>query len=216
MDPRERYEQERNDNKQQRELLILECAERVFTEKGIEKTTMHNIAKEVNIGIATLFRYFPKKEKLIVAIATKMVEEVLYKFKMISEMPLTCLEKMDRLFDLFLIQLMNENDRNFKFLEDFENYAAHSSEPLEDITEFNKLHRKVSAVFGSIIQEGLQDGSLRSDISVNETLTTVINTFATFSRKLSLQRNILSLEPDLEPEHQLTILKQILMDYLKA
>lgn len=216
MDPKTRYEQDRNDNKLQRELHIIEAAERVFIDKGIEKATMHDIAKEVNIGIATVFRYFPKKEKLIVAIATRRIEKVLAMFQSISEMPLTCIEKLERLFDLFSAPLIAKDDQYIKFLEDFENYAAHSQQPLEDIADFNNLYRKVSQVFQSIIQDGVRDGSLRPDLPVKETLTTVINAFAMFSRKLSLQRNILMLEPDLAPEQQLALLKKILMEYLRA
>ncbi|MFF2889422.1 TetR/AcrR family transcriptional regulator [Paenibacillus sp. NPDC057967] len=216
MEPKKRYKQELSDLKQHRESVILETAERVFNDNGIEKTTMHHIAKEASIGIATLFRYFPKKEKLIVAVATKMIEEVFLEFQTISQMEKTCLEKMDLLFDYFIAPLPNHRDSSIKFLEDFENYAAHSDEPLEDIDEFNRLYRRVSLMFSRIIQDGQEDGSLRGDISVRETLTTVINAFAMFSRKLSLQRNILRLESDLEPEKQLAVLKHILMDYLKA
>ncbi|RJX37221.1 TetR/AcrR family transcriptional regulator [Paenibacillus pinisoli] len=216
MEPKTRYKQELSELKQHREQVILETAERVFSDNGIEKTTMHHIAKEASIGIATLFRYFPKKEKLIVAVATNMIEEVFLEFQKISQTDSTCLEKMELLFDFFIAPLPNHYDRNIKFLEDFENYAAHSDEPLEDMDEFNRLYRRVSLMFSRIIQDGQEDGSLRSDISVRETLTTVINAFAIFSRKLSLQRNILRLELDLEPEKQLTVLKHILLDYLKA
>lgn len=216
MDPKTRYEQERNDNKLQRELHIIEAAERVFVDKGIEKATMHDIAKEVNIGIATLFRYFPKKEKLIVTIATKQIEKVLAVFQSVSEQPVSCIEKLERLFDFFCVPLVEKDDRYIKFLEDFENYAAHSQVPLEGIEDFNNLYRKVSQVFQSIIQDGVRDGSLRPGLPVRETLTTVVNAFAMFSRKLSLQRNILMLEPDLEPENQLAVLKKILMEYLRA
>jgi hypothetical protein len=37
-----------------------------------------------------------------------------------------------------------------------------------------------------------------------------------FSKKLSLQKNIIMLESDLPPETQLLLLKRIFLDYLKA
>jgi len=215
MDPKDRYEQERNENRNQREQLILSSAERVFAEKGIEKTTMQNIAKEANLGIATLFRYFPKKEKLVVAVAVRMIEPVLEEFKSVSRLPLTCIDKIDRLLDQFIAPIRFNNELHIKFLEDFESYAAHSPEPLEDIEDFNNQYRKVSRVFSSIIQEGIDDGSLRPDLPVHDTLTTVVNATAIFARKLSLQ-SILRLESDLEAERQLDILKKIIMSYLRG
>ncbi|OAS16767.1 TetR/AcrR family transcriptional regulator [Paenibacillus oryzisoli] len=213
MDPKARYEKERFDGKQQRLYLILDAAERVFTLKGIEKTTMQDIASDANIGIATLFRYFPKKEKLIFAVATKLLEPMLHRFQYVADQPLSCLEKLECLFDSFI---EDQNDPSIKFMVDFESYASHSLEPLEGILDFNALNRKISREYGRIIQNGLEDGSIRSDLPVKETLTTIINTFGLFSKKLSLQKNILLLESDLDNEEQLTILKHILIDYLKA
>ncbi|MEC0231704.1 TetR/AcrR family transcriptional regulator [Paenibacillus alba] len=213
MDPKKRYEKERLDGKQQRLLIILEAAERVLTLKGIEKTTMQDIANDANIGVATLFRYFPKKEKLIVALATKLLEPMLERFQSVAELPLSCLEKLEKLFDFFI---EDHNNLSVKFMVDFESYASHSSEPLEDILTFNSLNRQISREYSRIIQNGIEDGSIRSDISVKDTLTTVINTFGLFSKKLSLQKNILLLESDLETDYQLAILKKILLDYLKA
>ncbi|GGD72220.1 TetR/AcrR family transcriptional regulator [Paenibacillus nasutitermitis] len=212
MDPKTRYEKERSDGKQQRLLVILDAAELIFTDKGIEKTTMQDIAGEANIGIATLFRYFPKKEKLIVAVAAKLLEPMLHHFQYVADLPLTCLEKLEQLFDFFIDDHLNSS---IKFMVDFESYASHSKEPLEDIAHFNSLNRKISQQYSKIIRNGMEDGSIRSDIPVMETLTTVINTFGLFSKKLSLQKNILLLESDLDAGLQLSILKKTLLDYLR-
>ncbi|QMV41940.1 TetR/AcrR family transcriptional regulator [Cohnella cholangitidis] len=216
MDPKERYQQERNDSKQQRLLHILASAETVFIIKGIEKTTMQDVAKEANIGIATLFRYFPKKEKLIVTVATRRIEPIHETFRTIAGMPGTCLEKIERLLDHFISQLKQPDNASIKFMEDFESYAAHSPEPLEDIESFNALYRTISREFHKIIEQGIADGSVRSDLSIPETLTTVINVFGIFSRKLSLHNNILTFVSDLESDQQLAILKKIVLEYLKA
>ncbi|WP_159882035.1 TetR/AcrR family transcriptional regulator [Paenibacillus puerhi] len=212
MDPKSRYEQERLKGKQSRLITIVEAAERVFTLKGIEKTTMQDIANDANIGIATLFRYFPKKERLIVAVANKLLEPILHQFQSIAGLPLTCLEKLERLFDFFI---EDHNNPSITFMVDFESYASHSLEPLEGIQDFEALNRKIAREYLTIIQNGLEDGSIRSDISVQDTLTTVLNTFGLFSRKLSLRKNILLLESDLTSDFQLQLLKKILIDYLR-
>lgn len=214
MDPKTRYKLERKEGKLQREEIILEAAERVFIRRGIEKTTMQNIAEEANIGIATLFRYFPRKEKLVVAVATQKIDEIRIIFEEVSGLPISCLDKLDRLFDYFITPIAEERDQHIKFLEDFDSCAAHAEKPLEDIDQFNKVYRKVSAAYASIIEEGKHDGSLRGDLSVPEVLTTIINTFSNFSKKLSIQRR--NVELDVEPVLQLAILKKIFLEYLKA
>lgn len=215
MDPKKRYEKELLSSKQNRTQDLLEAAEHVFTHKGIEKSTMQDIANQANLGVATVFRFFPRKDKLIVAVATKKLETVLETFQSIAALPLTSLEKMDVLFNNSISLLEMQDSSSVKMLENFESYAAHYTEPLEDMDTFNAVYREISKVFSTIIQEGIQDGSMRSDIPIQDTLTTIINAFNIFARKLSLQKNILVVEQDLVPEDQLAILKQIFINYLK-
>jgi len=213
MDPKSRYDKERSDGKLQRLQLILDAAERVFTDKGIEKTTMQDIAKSAGIGIATLFRYFPKKEKLIVAVAVRLLEPIYERFRHIASLPLTSLDKLDRLFDLFI---EDHDHPRIKFMVDFESYASHCTEPLDGIQQFNLLNRRISDEYATVIQGGLEDGSIRTGLPVRETLTTLINAFGLFSKQLSLQKNIMLLESDMESDRQLALLKRIFMDYLRG
>jgi len=213
MDPKTRYQQERNEGKEQRAIAIVEAATVVFVKKGIEKTTMQDVAKEANIGIATLFRYFAKKEKLVVAVAAKEVGNINATFRTVAAEPGSALEKIERLIDYFIADLERDNPIT-KFMEDFESYAAHSLEPLEDIESFNEIYRATSREYAKIIRQGQEDGSIRSDLPTAETLTTIINVFGIFSRKLSLQNNILTFVSDLEAGRQLEILKRITLDYL--
>ncbi|MEK3985527.1 helix-turn-helix domain-containing protein [Paenibacillus sp. FSL K6-3166] len=213
MNPKTRYEKERSDGKQQRLFAILEAAEQVFSQKGIEKSTMQDVASEANIGIATLFRYFPRKEKLIVAVATRMLEPMLDYFKYVADLPLTCLEKIEKLFDFFIL---DQNHLSIIFMVNFESYASHSSEPVEDVLNFNALNRKIWHEYSRIIQNGVEDGSIRAGLPVKETLITLMNSFALFSRKLTMKKNILLLESDLDSDDQLELLKRIFLDHLKA
>lgn len=213
MNPKARYEKERSDGKQQRLYTILEAAEQIFSQKGIEKSTMQDVASEANIGIATLFRYFPRKEKLIVAVATRMLEPMLDYFKYVADLPLTCLEKIEMLFDFFI---QDQNHLSIIFMVNFESYASHLNEPVEDVLDFNALNRKIWHEYSRIIQNGVEDGSIRADLPVKETLITLMNSFALFSRKLTMKKNILLLESDLDSDKQLELLKQIFLEHLKA
>jgi AcrR family transcriptional regulator len=213
MNPKTRYEKERSDGKQQRLITILESAERVLSQKGIEKSTMQDVASEANIGIATLFRYFPRKEKLVVAVATRMLEPMLDHFKYVADLPLTCLEQIEKLFDFFI---QDQNHLSIIFMVNFESYASHSNEPIEDVLSFNALNRKIWHEYSRIIQNGVEDGSIRAGLPVKETLITLMNSFALFSRKLTMKKNILLLESDLDSDDQLELLKQIFLDHLKA
>lgn len=215
MNPKKRYEDELLNSKQLRTLAILEAAEYMFTHKGIEKTTMQDIATKASLGVATVFRFFPRKDKLVVAVATRNLETVLHTYQSIAALPLSCLQKLELLFESSISTLDKHDSSNVKMLENFDSYAANYKEPLEDIETFNSVYREISKVFSTITEQGVLDGSIRSDISIEKTLTTIIHTFFTFTRKLSLQQNILMVELDLAPQEELSVLKSLFINYLK-
>jgi len=66
---RERKRQERHDT-------IIDAAMVLFTRKGYEQTTMEEIAAEADVSAPTLYRYFPKKSQLLVALFWKERERL--------------------------------------------------------------------------------------------------------------------------------------------
>ena len=43
---------------------IMDCAMRLFAEKGYENTTMENIAEELKMNVGFCYQYFESKERL--------------------------------------------------------------------------------------------------------------------------------------------------------
>ena len=57
--------------KDERKEKILTEAFRIFVEKKIEPVSMGEIAEATGIGRATLFRYYPSKPELVIAVCTR-------------------------------------------------------------------------------------------------------------------------------------------------
>jgi len=57
--------------------VIVQSAMRIFTEKGVEKTTISDIVKHAGIAQGTFYLYFPSKLSLMPAIAEVMVKTTL-------------------------------------------------------------------------------------------------------------------------------------------
>jgi AcrR family transcriptional regulator len=66
---RERKRQERNDT-------IIDAAMALFQRKGYEQTTMEEIAARADISPPTLYRYFPRKTELLIALFWKERERL--------------------------------------------------------------------------------------------------------------------------------------------
>jgi AcrR family transcriptional regulator len=61
---KERRERE----KEERRRLILDCARKLFFERGYEQVTISQIAAEAELGKGTLYSYFESKESIYIAI----------------------------------------------------------------------------------------------------------------------------------------------------
>lgn len=212
MKPMDRYELELKKNRENRIAAVLDVAETLFAKKGIEKTTMQEIADAANLGVATIFRLFPKKEQIAVGIATRRMKKFLGIFQKINDMEASSIEKIEALMDHFLEGFAEGND--FKMIEDFEIYTILLSEPIEDTEQYKAVYREISQIYAEIIKVAIQDGTIRADIDIEQSLITLINAFVTFAKKLSIQKSIVFIELDVAPEKQLKLLKRVILDYL--
>ncbi|MCV9888597.1 TetR/AcrR family transcriptional regulator [Metabacillus halosaccharovorans] len=193
---------------------IVHTAEHLFLESGIDSIQMQDIALAEGIGIATLFRYFPKKEKLIVAVAIQNLERMLTQLNEIVQSSKTAYQRLEELLNYLLLNQTNEKNAS-KFREAFESYASFVKEPLADIELYIDVQKEITQSLLPIIEDGISDGSLRTDIPIKETIITIINTYGTFGNNVLLKTPITYIEEDFKPDIQLRILKDILLSYVK-
>ncbi len=82
----------REDKKQQTQLTIMESARKIFSEKGFQKASMVEIAKDAEVGTGTIYNYFPSKGALLLRIFTDEAEQMKkqndHQFTMASEVGL--------------------------------------------------------------------------------------------------------------------------------
>ncbi len=65
--------------------LILNAAEKIFTEMPFDKVTMRHIAKEVGITATAIYRYFPDKQSLFGEIYARSNNRLLSKVREITD-----------------------------------------------------------------------------------------------------------------------------------
>lgn len=93
--------------KKEREQAILQAATRVLSGRGIDGLTMDEVAKEAGLAKGTLFLYYKKKEDLIQAIFSGMVEILSGKLAGLaaSELP------PERLLEETILALLNQFEK---------------------------------------------------------------------------------------------------------
>lgn len=204
------------DKKIERRKRMIQAARELFAEHGFENTTMQKIADESNVGVATLFRYFPKKEHLIIEVIKEVIEQQVPHFEKIIKSNKTGLEKMDDVLMAYIMYISEENSISSKLLEAFEVYIAFMPIEVGLLEEIHKAYGKISGIIFTIINEGKSDGSIQLSQTNELVVSTIMNMFGTAVKKYSLY----SLIPEdvfipAPNKDNLIIVKDIILSYLK-
>ncbi|WP_271397666.1 TetR/AcrR family transcriptional regulator [Salinicoccus roseus] len=203
-------------NREKRYQAIIDSAERLFIKNSWETVQMQHIADAAGIGVATLFRYFPKKELVIIAVAEQLLSRELGFFHAIQEKKLSGFEKIEAIFHQYNrlktpdvideAKFIDRFDANIGDIEDYETAAA----------KYFEIRKEIAVIVKNIVQEGQADGSLPQGASMMDEIMTMINNFGLFARKLALMNDILELEATPDAKQQLSIIHDMYMVRLRS
>lgn len=205
----------REQKKSKRYKGIVLTAEKLFLEYGLDTVQMQDVADAEGIGIATLFRYFPKKDKLIVAVAVNNLANNVEHFEKIASTNVSSFERVEQILDYLMEHSTNPLSKSMKFREAFESYASFAQKPLDDIEDYLDIQKIITQILKKIIEDGKVDGSIRSNVPVKEAFITIINAFGNFGSNIALKAPISYLEEDVAPVIQQTLLKEMLLSYIR-
>ena len=92
-------------------LKIINTAIDLFSEQGFDSTTMKQIARKVGIGDATIYKYFPSKDKLVFAYYHTRAEQSVEEFLNEEELEYHSLqEKLQLLIDIYLQKMLADRE----------------------------------------------------------------------------------------------------------
>ncbi|MBW1616102.1 MAG: TetR/AcrR family transcriptional regulator [Deltaproteobacteria bacterium] len=152
---RERKERERERRKQQ----ITVAAKRIFLERGFDKATMEDIAKEAELSAGTLYLYFKNKHELYASITLKVLQFLNMRLAHIKaeKFDISPKEKLDVLKDILL------DAYDFDSMALINLFHLQSRELLkklspEFIKQIKKITKQITDEIADIFEEGIEKG----------------------------------------------------------
>jgi len=188
----ERKEKERNIRRED----IINAAEKIFFQKGYESSTMDAVAKMAEYSKKTLYSYFQSKEQLLQSIIFRA-------FWTLNKMINTELSDKTKLSGLAKLKLLGETFMKFtnhypKYFETFVLYNSAKSELAVD-DEFKKASDNEGAItlayLVNVIEEGVNDNSIRSDLHIQKTA------FVLYANIIGISNLVLNKEGYLLEQH---------------
>lgn len=172
--------------------IIIEAARKRFAHFGVSKTTMNEIAEDLNISKASLYYYFPDKLNLYAAV----LEHIIQQGEMQSEAYLTfptteeaVLAYMDARFQFF--------NKNFNILEFLRTVTTDSKE-LRKV--FDGVRERQLKILSALLERGKAQGELQIE-DVRKTVTLFLDCLEGLHLKILSQTQ--SFLPDKKEFHRL-------------
>lgn len=214
----EKRKLEQEEIKNSRKIHILECAYNLFS-NGIESITMNDIAKNAEIGVASLYRYFMTKDSLAIECARYLwaMEQSKLSREFVNEKynSLNGYEQIEVLLSLFP-KFFTTEQQFFRFIYYFDAFIKTQNIPSEQLSSYELTISNSKKLLMEAIKKGVGDESIVIyDASPEEIYFTLTHSLFSLAQKLSLTSEMLSMDKAISTQKQMELLTKLLLSSIK-
>lgn len=156
----ERKEREKEHRREE----ILNAAQKIFFEKGLQNATMDEIAEAAELSKGTLYLYYSSKEDLYLAVMMRG-------FDVLHEMLVETIGKssstIEKIWELgkTYLNFSKKHTNYFRMFHFFQNPSLHRQVSDDMMAQCNDRTGRLWNVVVEIFQKGINEGVLRPDLS---------------------------------------------------
>lgn len=175
-----------------RKTEIINCAAKLFKEKGYSAVTMRDIAQALDIKAASLYNHIKSKQEILVLIIIEIAEEFTNTINEIVVSEITTIQKLEKVIQLHI----DITIRNPEALACLNNDWMHLTD--EELTYFIKMREDYEENFRSIIKSGIASNEIKninSEVIIFSMLSTLRTLYLWYGKKkdfteTSLKKNM--------------------------
>lgn len=198
---------------------ILTAALKLFCKKGIEDTSVEDVAREAGVGPATIYRYFETKAELAIQSGIAYWQKVSGRYLGKLEEKEYCessgKEQMEQIFAIFL-RIFTEEFDFLKFLQEFDVFVQKYQVSYQRLAEYENTILDLKSYVTDALEKGIEDGSLQFAYSVDEIYFSIMHTMLSLMQKLALGGKIVSSDERIDLALQVKIAGELLVKGLSA
>lgn len=193
---------------------ILTAALKLFCERGIEDTSIEDVAKEAQVGPATIYRYFETKAQMAVEGASFYWDRIAQKYTKMFEMPdYQAADGRTQMAHIFeIITQIFERELDFlKFLYEFDVFVLKYQISRERLEKYEEGILNLKPYVTEALERGLEDKSLYFTYSVEQMYFSVMHTMLSLMQKLAANGRVLRSDDRVELALQVRIAGELLL-----
>ncbi|WP_421772993.1 TetR/AcrR family transcriptional regulator [Gracilimonas sp.] len=154
--------------KEQKKLLILEAAEELILEKGLDQLNMDEVAERAEVSKGSLYHYFKNKTDLVLGICNKATNMLAKQISDVLTRDLPGIEMVYTIGATFL-NFVRSHPEFFRSMRFFDNLK--DTDQLGESEYIEMCQSNMDTSFTSMvraIQVGMQDGSINNSYDAKE------------------------------------------------
>lgn len=170
-----RFTDLKEQEKLQRKNLILDVAEKIFSQKPFDDVNMRDLAKEVGISPGSIYTYFPDKETLYVEVSLRGYERAI---GIMNEMINTGNDTLDKV----AVRYMEEMIDNYDYMRIVQHCVMDGKfRTQESIDQLKEVSRVLFGIFDKILsrETGVKDLRLMTHL-IFSVLNGIVFTFGKY------------------------------------
>ncbi len=160
----ERKEREKEARREE----ILNAAQKIFFEKGLQDATMEEIAEVAELSKGTLYLYYSSKEDLYFSVMMRGLEILHGMFARSTEGTSSTLDAIWQLGKTYY-EFFRKHRNFFRMFSYLQYPGMHKQVSPEIRTMCNTQSQKVWSVVSGLIEKGISEGLLKNDLNPMET-----------------------------------------------
>ena len=190
--------------------FLVDMATDLFMSRSIQEVTIRDIAISAQVGEATIYRYFGKKQELVVQAAMKLQSIVSSGYFKLDDKS-NGYQKLEAFYLSYLNIFDNHRDF-YKFLSEFDAYM--STENKDVLNPYENAIDQYKSAFMKAYEQGLKDGSVRKQDNIDLFYFSTTHAVLELCKKLALKA-VLNQDLAIEKLGEVRCLINIVLNTLK-
>ena len=201
-----------------RRAQALETAFQMFAQSSIEAVNMADIARASGMGMATLYRYFSVKRKLVIELGTlkwrQYAHDVEQRRQAAHGDRMNSIDEFGFYLDCY-VDLLDHQPDLLRFNANFDQYIRHENAPVEELQDYYDSVGYFAAAFDRIYAHAQTDHTMRLDISKKEMFFSSLYALLAIAQKYAAG---LIYPPDhsFDCRHALVTQRDLLLSWVRA
>ena len=189
----------------EKQMAIINTAERLFAITGFDGTSVRDIAKEAGVNLAMISYYFGSKEKLMEAVFEQRTNLIRIKVEnLLQNTEMTNLEKVNILIDDYVEKFISQQEFHKIMMRE---QLIEKNTPIAGF--IHELKKRNLQSIKKLIQDGQKSGEFRKNIDVVLMMTTMVGTVSQMITSQRFYREIHNLQDMTEVEFRKHLRKKL-------